>query len=67
MKECPCGKNGRFRLYRGNDMKLCLKCMQFWLFAKLVLRIKDEDKILAYLYSGFTRQKIQNSHEVKKA
>ena len=49
--KCPCGKNGRFRLYRGNDMKLCLSCMYDWLTAKLIFKIKDENEILGYLYS----------------
>lgn len=32
-EKCPCGKVGRFKLYRGH-MKLCLDCMQYWLTEK---------------------------------
>ena len=34
-EKCPCGRAGRFRLYRGNGMKLCLEDMQYWLSEKL--------------------------------
>lgn len=59
-EKCACGKNGRFRLYRGNGMKLCLDCMYIWLYSKLILKIKDEDKIFGLLFTGVARRRKQN-------
>jgi len=40
--KCPCGKVGRFVLYLGNDMKLCLEDMQYYLTWKLNTLLKSE-------------------------
>jgi len=42
-EKCPCGRVGRFKLYRGNGMKLCLTHMQYWL-SEMVIPQKPEVK-----------------------
>ena len=42
--KCLCGKVGRFKLNRGNDIKLCLDCMQYWLTQKLKMLCEASPK-----------------------